>query len=72
AWIDEFSRSPIADLSLGKRVGAFMDPTFTRWMDHIPCMIKANLPVYVRWGAPSSAAWEAMATQYSFLQDYWP
>ncbi|KAH9910524.1 uncharacterized protein BXZ73DRAFT_58156 [Epithele typhae] len=47
AWIDEFSRSPIADLSLGKRVGTFMDPTFTRWMNHIPCMIKANLPITI-------------------------
>nr|VWO99258.1 N/A [Ganoderma boninense] len=52
-WIDELRASPIADLSSGIRVGAFIDPlpgpACTVWMTHIPCMIAANLPTYIAW-----------------------
>ncbi|KAL1946012.1 hypothetical protein VTO73DRAFT_2014, partial [Trametes versicolor] len=52
-WIDELDQSLIPDLSPGLRVGAFFDPADgprqSQWVQHVPCMIKANLPVYIYW-----------------------
>ena len=50
AWVDKLRDSIIADLSPGLRAGAFIDPYGgTAWVNHVPCMIRANLPVYIAW-----------------------
>ncbi|KAI1788703.1 hypothetical protein LXA43DRAFT_1063374 [Ganoderma leucocontextum] len=51
AWVDELRRSPLNNFSRGARTGAFIEPLEdgTAWMHHVPCMIHANLPVYVHW-----------------------
>ncbi|KAI1796529.1 hypothetical protein LXA43DRAFT_844648, partial [Ganoderma leucocontextum] len=50
-WMGELRRSWISDFRPGIRTGAFINPTTngTAWMNHIPCMLRANLPVYIGW-----------------------
>ena len=76
-WIDELSQSLIADLSPGLRVGAFINPSgFTEWVNHVPCMIRANLPVYVYWPRVKEEdhwkSWERIVSNHPFLRPYRP
>ncbi|KAI0713065.1 hypothetical protein C8T65DRAFT_555530, partial [Cerioporus squamosus] len=54
AWIDLVRQSVIADFSSpGLRVGAYIYPSpkdsGTRWVNHIPTMVRVNVPVYIVW-----------------------
>ncbi|OJT07017.1 hypothetical protein TRAPUB_2129 [Trametes pubescens] len=75
-WIDELNQSLIPDLSPGLRVGAFINPhdgpTSTEWVNHVPCMIKANLPVYIYWPTSDGQVWETIIKKYPFLLSYRP
>ena len=67
----------MADFSPGLRVGAFVCPWDgdfrTEWMDHVPCMIKANIPVYVHWPAPGAeGTWGEIVSCHPFLRLYLP
>ena len=67
--IDILQESIIADFSPGLRAGAFIDLTGkTAWVEHVPCMIRAKLPVYVCWNTNPSGA----LTRYPFLRPYLP
>lgn len=69
AWVDILRLSVVSDLSPGLRTGAFIDPRqSTAWVNHVPCMIRANLPVYICWTMPVH---EVLA-KYPFLADYVP
>ena len=50
-WIDLFRASAISDMSPGLRAGAFISTmsgdNAMQWINHVPCMVKANLPVYI-------------------------
>lgn len=76
AWVDMLRDSVVADLSPGLRVGAFVSlvgPTPTAWINHIPCMIRANLPVYISWWpGPQSANVEHIVHEFPFLDAYRP
>ncbi|KAI0666725.1 hypothetical protein C8Q78DRAFT_983373, partial [Trametes maxima] len=79
SWIDEISRSLIPDLSPGLRVGAFICPVsgdgFTPWINHVPCMIKANLPVYIYWpenGDNYDNCWAQVIRAFPYLGLYRP
>ena len=45
-------------------------------MNHVPCMIRANLPVYVKWSYVTSGfnveVGEQIIHQYPFLSPYQP
>lgn len=79
-WIDELRASPIADLSSGFRVGAFIDPlpgpACTAWMTHLPCMIAANLPTYIAWptlnGNLDTSLCERVLRDHPHLTAYFP
>ncbi|KAI0652706.1 hypothetical protein C8Q79DRAFT_1005879 [Trametes meyenii] len=78
-WIDELNQSLISDLSPGLRVGAFICPThgdmFTEWINHVPCMIKANLPVYIYWPTYSddyAVVWDKIVAEFPCLRPYRP
>ena len=79
-WIDELADSIIVDLSPGLRVGAFIDPlpgeNMTQWVHHIPCMVKANLPVYIFWPTPPlqrcADVWEKILRLHPHLRPYLP
>ena len=61
--------SVVSDLSPGLRTGAFIDPReATAWVNHVPCMIRANLPVYICWNAPV----QEILDKYPFLSPYVP
>ena len=64
--------SKIADLSPDfPRLGAFVDPFGgTRWMNHVPCMIRANLPVYIYWH--DGPGFAKAVKRHPFLQRYLP
>ena len=69
AWIDILRHSVVSDLSLGLRTGAFIDPQEkTAWVNHVPCMIRANLPVYICW----NTSVDNILGKYPFLSDYVP
>ena len=78
SWIDELRNSPIANFAPNMRAGTFLWPyeNGTRWMNHVPCMIRANLPVYIRWNpinianAPDFIA--SIVAQHPFLKPYTP
>ena len=70
-WIDILRSSIVADLSPGLRTGAFIDPFgVTQWVDHVPCMIRANLPVYLRWKRNEDI--RIVLQRYPFLRTYLP
>nr|VWP00843.1 Lipoyl synthase (EC (Lip-syn) (LS) (Lipoate synthase) (Lipoic acid synthase) (Sulfur insertion protein LipA) [Ganoderma boninense] len=79
-WIDELRASPMADLSSGIRVGAFIDPlpgpASTVWMNHVPCMIAANLPIYIPWPTLEGKLHTSLCAQivhdYPCLAQYLP
>ncbi|KAI0373835.1 hypothetical protein BV20DRAFT_937302, partial [Pilatotrama ljubarskyi] len=74
AWIDLLRESAISDLSPDMRVGTVLCLTegesATRWLNHVPCMIRANLPVYICW--PPQSALQDVLRQYPFLLPYLP
>ena len=71
AWIDVLRESVVADLSPNLRAGAFIDPYgMTEWVQHVPCMIRANLPVYIRWKPQESTS--PVLQRYPFLRPYLP
>ena len=74
AWVDLLRESIVADLSPGLRVGAFIDPfgqaTRTAWVNHVPCMVRANLPVYFVWRWQHDA--EQVLATFPFLREYLP
>ena len=68
-WIDILLESVIAKFAPGLRAGAFIDLSGkTTWVEHIPCMIRANLPVYICWNKNPRDA----VSQYPFLLPYVP
>ncbi|KAI0665430.1 hypothetical protein C8Q78DRAFT_986556, partial [Trametes maxima] len=79
-WIDELSQSLIPDLSPGLRVGAFICPlpgdSLTPWINHVPCMIKASLPVYIYWPVLDrnnfALYWAQIIREFPFLEPYCP
>ena len=69
AWIDILQHSVVADFSPGLRAGAYIDLTGkTTWVHHVPCMIRANLPVYICWNEDR----QKIASTYPFLVQYMP
>ncbi|PIL26011.1 hypothetical protein GSI_11765 [Ganoderma sinense ZZ0214-1] len=76
AWIDMLRDSVVADLSPGLRVGAFIrlaGQPRTAWINHVPCMIRANLPVYLAWWpGPQHADVLQVLREFPFLQAYVP
>lgn len=69
AWADILRLSVVSDLSPGLRTGAFIDPrAATAWVNHVPCMIRANLPVYICWNMPVRDILE----KFPFLAEYVP
>ena len=69
AWIDILRHSIVAKFAPGLRVGAFIDLTGkTAWVKHVPCMIRANLPVYICWNVDFHTA----VSEYPFLRPYVP
>lgn len=68
-WVDLLRTSVIADFSPGLRVGAFIDPAgVTAWVNHVPCMIRANLPVYIKWPLDVTS----VVQNHPFLLPYTP
>ena len=51
-WMAELRQSSISEFRIGTRTGAFLNPRpgGTPWMTHLPCMVRAKLPVYISWG----------------------
>ncbi|KAI1789777.1 hypothetical protein LXA43DRAFT_856405, partial [Ganoderma leucocontextum] len=76
AWIDLLRDSIITDLSPGLRAGAFINftpgETRTAWINHVPCMIRANLPVYVWWPKPQHVDPSLILAEFPFFQPYLP
>ncbi|RPD52485.1 hypothetical protein L227DRAFT_514740, partial [Lentinus tigrinus ALCF2SS1-6] len=72
-WVENFRSSLIPDLSPGLRVGAYVSPSReaagTHWIEHIPCMIRANVPVYIHW--PKNDR-DKIVRQWPFLHQYLP
>ena len=68
SWIDILQDSVIADLSPGLRAGAFIDASEkTAWVNHVPCMVRANLSVYIYWGDDVVT----VVKKYPFLDSGW-
>ena len=72
-WVEHFQASLVPNLSLGLRVGAYISPADndagTKWVDHIPCMVRANVPVYIYWPREGR---EGILARYPFLRQYLP
>ena len=72
-WVEHFQTSIIPDFSPGLRVGAYISPADneagTKWIRHVPCMVQANLPVYIFW--PKNGRDEILA-KHPFLRQYLP
>lgn len=48
-WLQEFTRSPIADFSKqSRRIGCVVQPK-SRFLEHIPKFVMANVPVWLLW-----------------------
>ena len=72
-WVEYFQASLVPNLSHGLRVGAYISPADndagTKWVQHIPCMVRANVPVYIYWPRDGR---DRILTKYPFLRDYLP
>ena len=69
SWIDIVRKSVVSRMAPGLRTGAFIDLTGkTLWVHHVPCMIRAHLPVYICWNAPIKDVLE----KYPFLIHFVP
>ena len=69
AWIDMLRDSVITDPSPGLCVSAFIslsEPMMMAWINHVPRMIHANLPVYISW-CPSSGEENLLCILQEFL-----
>ena len=79
-WLNAFRDSDISRFSPGMRLGAFINPgegeLCTAWVGHVPCMIQADLPVYIYWPQSRNIApqdtWNAIKKLYPFLSEYQP
>ena len=68
-WIDILRNSVVSQFAPGLRTGAFIELSGkTAWVHHVPCMIRAHLPVYICWNAPV----EETVARYPFLADFVP
>ncbi|KAH9913886.1 uncharacterized protein BXZ73DRAFT_12322, partial [Epithele typhae] len=67
AWIQLLRTSITSNFSPQLRVGAFFDLEISQWMNHIPCMIRANVPVYIRW---TTSLASSTLQQYPFLSPF--
>ncbi len=77
AWIDVLRDSVLSNLSPGLRVGAFIDlmpgsQSRTAWINHVPCMIRANLPVYIWWSDLREPGLSEVLAEFPFLKPYVP
>ncbi|KAI1783061.1 hypothetical protein LXA43DRAFT_837599, partial [Ganoderma leucocontextum] len=76
AWIDIVRDSVLSNLSPGLRVGAFINlmpgEARTAWINHVPCMIRANLPVYISWPHPHQLDLSGVLREFPFLRAYLP
>ncbi|RPD59563.1 hypothetical protein L227DRAFT_563977 [Lentinus tigrinus ALCF2SS1-6] len=72
-WVDVFRASLISSLKPGVRVGMYLNPSLndagTKWVDHIPCMVRANVPVYIYWPREGR---EKILERYPCLRPYIP
>ncbi|EIW51897.1 uncharacterized protein TRAVEDRAFT_54315 [Trametes versicolor FP-101664 SS1] len=75
AWIGALRASVIADLSPNLCVGAIVNPlvqpsheSATAWVNHVPCMIRTSLPIYIAWPKDTTE----VIRKYPFLRDYLP
>lgn len=72
-WVEFFQASLVADLSPGLRVGAYISPAQndagTKWIRHIPCLVRANIPVYIYWPRDGR---DQILGKFPFLRDYLP
>ena len=52
-WLNGLEGSPVAQFrSDPQRVGSIIDVRSCKWLDLVPCMIAANVPVWLHWGHP--------------------
>ncbi|TBU36528.1 hypothetical protein BD309DRAFT_933489 [Dichomitus squalens] len=72
-WLDMLRDAGIADLSPGVRAGAYINMwpshSATPWIGHVPCMIRANVPVYIAW---PHAEMPAVLAAHPYLSQYAP
>ncbi|KAI1782627.1 hypothetical protein LXA43DRAFT_1068453 [Ganoderma leucocontextum] len=80
-WINKLCQSWISDFSRDVRTGAVIETRpgegYTPWIQHIPCMVHANLPVYIRWcsfvdGAFHPSQIDDILTVHQWLCSYRP
>ena len=69
-WLDAFQASFIHDLSPATRTGAYisLDPGDIRlgWIDHLPVMAYANVPIYL--SLPGRSYWSQACGEFPWLQ----
>ena len=52
-WLQLLADSPISDFtSTPQRVGAILNVSRCSWIDLVPNMLRANVPIWLYWGAP--------------------
>ena len=67
SWIDAIHNSLIGNLSHGLRVGAVVEVQTCQWLELIPVMIAAKVPVFFHW--PSAQDREKVYCNYKSLLD---
>ncbi|TFK78380.1 hypothetical protein K466DRAFT_507362, partial [Polyporus arcularius HHB13444] len=72
-WIDFLRHSVIADFAPGTRVGSYFNPSLgesgSKWLNHIPVMVRAHIPVYIVWPEQDR---DKILAKHTFLQAYLP
>ena len=70
-WVKSLQESPVADFSPGKRVGVIVHMGRCQFLDHIPAMIRANVPIWLYWGHLNSifSPFHKVATMYRPSKD---
>ncbi|KAI0713028.1 hypothetical protein C8T65DRAFT_574257, partial [Cerioporus squamosus] len=72
-WIDFIRQSVLADFSPGTRVGSYICPSLgengTKWVWHIPIMVRAQVPVHIVWPMKEI---DEVFVNYPFLKAYYP
>ncbi|KAM5534253.1 hypothetical protein V8D89_012078 [Ganoderma adspersum] len=78
-WVDQLRHSPISDFSRGVCTGIYIDPrpSVLPWLDHISCMVRSNVPVYIYWcdvqvGRLNIGQVEQILRQQTLLMPYKP
>ena len=52
-WLNGLEDSPVAQFrSDPQRVGSIIDVKSCKWLNLVPCMIAANVPIWLHWGCP--------------------